>query len=489
MATHDPTTSDLDALLGGDQNWRRFLPWGGGIGLLIIAVLTAYVLTSGGETVTAVEPEAARATTGTITSTTSLSGTATAAQSADLTFGTAGVVAEVQLAVGDEVSAGDVLATLADTEAARQVETAQISLDQAQASLDALLDDPATAELAAALQSIRSAESQLASADLSLDRLLEPAAAADILSAEQTVANALSQLSKAETDLAELRAGPTADSIASAEATFANAESQLANATLNEQIGFAAMDEAQNAYCAFPEGLADLCALWAIPLSEEAVTRLENSKTDASVFLLATIDPFIQASIAYEGDLASVEGATASLEVARVRLEDARAAASPDAIFRAEQALAAARNSYDAAVLRLAELQADAEAIEVNQANASVSSARAGLTSAQLKYADLVAGADVSEVEQKQQSVRLAEIGLERAAEGLEDLLVVASFDGVVGAVNVSVGDRVTANTVAVSLSTPDRITIDLTVSEAEVLDLAAGQIGLATFDAIDGAQ
>ena len=489
MTTHDPTTSDLDALLGGGQDWRRFSPWAAGVLLLVTAAVTAFVLTSGSDPVTAVEPKPAQASTGSITRTTSLSGTAAAARSADLTFNSAGVVAALNVVVGDAVQAGDVLAILDDNEAARQVETAQISLDQAVASLDVLVSDPANADIASAIQSIRSAESQLASAELSLDRLLAPAAASEILSAEQSVANALSLLSKAEIDLAELRAGPNVADVASAEAAAANAESQLANATLNEQTGFAALDQAQNAYCAFPAGLQDLCGLAALPLSADATNRLENSKADASTFLLTTIDPFIQASSAYDGDLASLEGAKASLEAARVRLEDAQAAAAPDAVFRAEQAFAAARDSYDAAVLRLADLQAGAEKIEVDQAGASLASAQASLASAQIRYADLVGGADVSDIERQQQSVRLAEIGLERAREGLDDLRIVASFDGVIGAVSVSVGERVTSNTVVVSMNTPDRITIDLTVSEAEVLDVEVGQVGLAAFDAIEDTQ
>ncbi len=489
MATHDPTATDLDALLGGDNDWRRFLPWAGGIALLIIAALTTYLLTSGSDTVAAVEPEPTQATTGSITSTTSLSGTAATAQAADLTFGSAGVVATVDVAVGDPVSAGDVLATLDNTEAARQLETAQISLDQAEASLAELLSDPDAADLAAAIQSLRSAESQVASSELSLDRLLEPAAAADVLAAEQAVANAISQLSTAEAALADLREGPTDADVASAQASVASAESQLANATLGEQTSFGALDAAQNAYCAFPEGLADLCATWALPLSAENIGRLEASEADASTFLIATIDPFIQASVAYEGALASLEAATASLESATARLEDAQAAASPDALFRAEQSVTAARNNYDVAVLRLEELKAGAEAIEVDQAQTSLASAQASLTSAQARYADLVGGADVTDIERAQQSVRLAEIGLERAQEGLEDVQVIARFDGVVGAVNVGVGDQVTANTVAISVNTPERIVIDLTVSEAEVLDLAVGQVGLATFDAVGDTQ
>ena len=251
MATHDPTTSDLEALLGGDQDWRRFLPWAGGIVLLIVAAVTAYVLTSGGETVTAVAPEPAQASTGSITSTTTLSGTAAAAQSAGLTFADAGVVTSLQVAVGNEVQAGDLLATLDDAEAARQVETAQISLDQAEASLAELLGDPDAAELASALSTLRSAESQVASAGASFNSVVDGATESDLLSAESALANALSQLSSAEETLAAVIAPPDASELANANSALSQAQAQLNNATIDVTATFEDAVDDQASYCSW----------------------------------------------------------------------------------------------------------------------------------------------------------------------------------------------------------------------------------------------
>ena len=204
---------------------------------------------------------------------------------------------------------------------------------------------------------------------------------------------------------------------------------------------------------------------------------------------MATIDPFINASTGYEGVLASLEGATASLDVALARLEDTSVGASPEELFRAEQNVSATRSNYESAVLRLQDVNAVAEPVEVDQAEASASSAQASLASAQARYVELVGGADVSDIERQQQSVRLAEISYERAEEGLTDLQIVAPFDGIVGSVGASVGDSVTSNATIVSLNTPDRMTISLTVSEADVLDIEVGQVGLATFDAVGDTQ
>ena len=60
MTTNEPTTAELDALPGDERDWRRTLPWGGGIAALLVVAVGAYLLTSGGESTPVVEPEAVR---------------------------------------------------------------------------------------------------------------------------------------------------------------------------------------------------------------------------------------------------------------------------------------------------------------------------------------------------------------------------------------------------------------------------------------------
>jgi len=491
MATHDPTATDLDALLGGGSDWRRFLPWIGGIVLLIVAALTAYALTSGSDAVAVLEPEPAEATTGSITSTTSLSGTAAAAQSADLTFGSAGVVATVEVAVGDVVRAGDVLATLDDTEAARQVETAQISLDQAEASLAELLSDPATADVASAIATLRNAENQVSSADDNLSTVVGGATESELLSAQSSVANALSQLSTAEEALQALSSPADVAELASANSALTQAQAQLNSATIDVAATYDEVLDGQFAYCSWSDHITSLCSAGVLPLLEGDSSRIQTglAEPNANSALIAGGEQFLDANVRYLSALAARDAGIAAVATAQERLAEIEGGPDAEAWFRANQALAAAQDNHDVAAARLADLQAPVAASDINQAQTSFASAQASLSSAQARYAELVGGADVTDIERQQQSVRLAEIGLERAQEGLEDVQVMARFDGVVGAVNVGVGDRVTANTVAVSVNTPDRITIDLTVSEAEVLDLEVGQVGIATFDAVGETQ
>ena len=149
----------------------------------------------------------------------------------------------------------------------------------------------------------------------------------------------------------------------------------------------------------------------------------------------------------------------------------------------------AARANHEAAVARLDDLRAPPDEDEVTQARASLDSARAGLTTAWARLDDLTAGSTANAIAQQELNVQLAEIALEEARDALDTLTLYAPFDGVVEAVNVRPGDRVGASLAAFSLSTSASIVIDLTVSEADLLGLAVGQAGLATFDAVEGVE
>jgi len=69
----------------------------------------------------------------------------------------------------------------------------------------------------------------------------------------------------------------------------------------------------------------------------------------------------------------------------------------------------------------------------------------------------------------------------------MDDGTLKAPFAGVVGAVAITPGDLVSPSTVAITLTDPDQIAVQLTVSETDLPGLASGQFGTATFDALAG--
>ena len=612
---------DVDLLIRGRSTRRRWLLLAL-LAAVAISASAAYVLLQPDESEVVVEPERVEATTGQLSTTVQLTGSASAERSASLTFEAGGVVAAVEVQVGQTVGAGDALATLDDADAQRRVRTAEVQLEQARLRLDDLLADPAAADIAGARQTVESAESQVLNAESALARLTEPASAADLgsaeqavanaraqlssaeealsrlheppdaadlasaeqavanalgqvssaeealsrlheppdaadlASAEQAVANALMQLSSAEEGLATLLAGPSDEEIASAESAVTEAHAQLSSALSHEDASWDALIAAFEEYCdryGHLNDVAESTCVAELPFTDDEVAALRDSIEGRSTNYRRYADGLIDAHVAFItaaatrvsavtglgsaearlDDLRSpvsaddryqaeqaVEAARASHAAAVARLDDLRSPVSADDRYQAEQTVEAARASHAAAVARLADLRAEPTEAEVfraeqaveaatashaaaaarledlhappepddiESARSSLDGARAALATAQARLDELMAGSTANAIAQQELSVQLAEISLEDARTALDVLTVYAPFEGVVEAVNVQPGDRVAANLAAFSLSTSSSIVIDLTVTEADLLDLAVGQAGLASFDAVEG--
>ena len=103
-----------------------------------------------------------------------------AARDATLSFLTAGEVTAVNVQIGDNVQAGDVLVELETDSLIRAVESAESAVRVAQAELANLMADPTASELA-------SAEAKLASAQAKLDDLLAGPTEAEIAASQAAV--------------------------------------------------------------------------------------------------------------------------------------------------------------------------------------------------------------------------------------------------------------------------------------------------------------
>ena len=124
---------------------------------------------------------------GNIATTLTTSGTATARESAELNFGSSGVVETVEVELGDQVDEGDVLATLDNRDAQNGLIIAQNNLLEAELRLSQLLEAPSEAVLSEAEKTISSAMSQIASAKLNYENALEPPTYSDISSSDANV--------------------------------------------------------------------------------------------------------------------------------------------------------------------------------------------------------------------------------------------------------------------------------------------------------------
>jgi len=134
----------------------------------------------------------------------------------------------------------------------------------------------------------------------------------------------------------------------------------------------------------------------------------------------------------------------------------------------------------------------DLAAAEVN-AEKSVTDAESKLAAAQETLAEVLAGADPLEVALRQTEVDAAQAALDDVLEQLESAKegypVVAPFEGVVASVNVSPGDEVNANTVALELIDSSAFEMSATVDEIDVAQLRLGQTATVSLDALENVE
>jgi multidrug resistance efflux pump len=281
-------------------------------------------------------------------------------QYAALSLPTSGVVAEVPVAEGDNVEAGQVLLRV---EAARQVAAvaqAEAGLRRAQARLDELRAGPRPQEIEAAGAAVEAAQAQLA-------RITESARPEEVTAAEASLASAQASLRK-------VLEGPDEDEITIAAAELRRAE--------------VALQQAQWAYDQVAYG-ADVGVSPEAAYLEQATLDYETALANYHLAVRGPTEAEVAAARAQlaqaEAKLALLLGGVSDAEVAAAEAEIRRAQAQLDLIE------AGARP----------EVVAAAEA-DVAAAEASLAQARAALTETELRapFAGTVAGLEAKVGEQ-----------------------------------------------------------------------------------------
>ena len=262
------------------------------------------------------------------------SGTLVPAAEIEVGFRTAGVLADLLVAVGDRVEAGQVLARLDDTDAQAELAQAEINLRQAELQLSKLTGDPDAAGLAGA-------QATVATAQADLERLVAPDSEADLAAAQEN-------LLSAQEGLADLLAGPAAEEIA-----VAAADLELARMSLQS---------AQSDY------------------DQVAWRSNVGQMPQSSALQQATIN-FEKAQANYD---LKVTGATAE-QLASARSKIAQAQSQLDALHEGPtaQELLAAQAKVDQAQAQLDALLDGTTAVDLELSQLSVDQAQCNLESAQ----------------------------------------------------------------------------------------------------------
>jgi multidrug efflux pump subunit AcrA (membrane-fusion protein) len=279
------------------------------------------------------------------------SGKVVAADEVHLAFTLQEVVKTVDVAEGEQVKAGQVLAKLDDSLVQAQIQQAQAAVTTAQANYDLLAAGPTDEQL-------RQAEAAVIIAMSGYSRTVESAR-------PSSVAAAQSALDAATEAYDKLKAGPQPADYAASEATFLNAR--------------AALQQAQYAYdAAYKQNPA------AIGASAQALA-LQQATNDYNA-AKAAYD-----KVSQQPDAAQLEAAQAQVQAARAALD---AAVSPARDFDVAQAKA----QVDEAQAQLDALKAGTRAQQLQAAQAQVDAAKAalGVLQAQAQKYALIAPYDAT---------------------------------------------------------------------------------------------
>lgn len=379
----------------------------------------------------------AKATRGVIQQSIDATGNIVADSEAKISFQQAGIISAVRAKIGDAVKKGDVLAELDTIDLQLGVRQAEAQLEQTR-------------------NSVRNAQQSIIIAQANYSRTVEGTRDADLKAAQEALQSAQANYAKvtkgqstdaaaaqaavdaAQASLDKIKAGATAEDLAAVQAQLQNAEAAL-------KLAQSAYDRVAGRNPAGVGGSPEALQL------EQATNNFNLAKSNYD-------------KVAKGADAAQVRAAEQQLAVAQANL--ARFSGATDAANRAaaQQAIAAAQANLD-------RLQQPARDFDLAQLTAQIEQAKVALDSANT-------------------NVKLSEITLAQAKRRLDQAVLRAPFDGVVGSVNVREGESVSLGGAPVSafvMADTNGFHMDLTVDELDVTNVRVGQAVEIAVDALPG--
>ena len=353
-------------------------------------------------------------------------GTVAPAQNPDLAFQSGGRVAAVNVAVGQNVGVGEVLASLDTASLNAALSQAKAALASQKAKLDAMQ--------AGALQTdVDAKKTAVAQAQQVLTNLYSSVPAA-IENAYQATYSGL------HTNTDTLFSNPDSQNPT---LLFQTTDSQ---ASTNVTSGRTVL---KNALVAWQPEAATLAAPGAAPSPADLDTALGYSLEQLKI--AQTFDGYL---------LEALGASIPSNNFTQSQLGAARVAAGT---------LSGSINNL------ITSLQ---------QTQQQIASAKIGVQSATDSLNQTLAGSTSQDIEAAQAAVAGAEAGVESAQALLGNAIVVAPFSGTVSSVAVKSGQVVAPNTTAVSLTPHSALQVEVYVSEVDAAVLKSGQAAEVTLDA-----
>ncbi len=438
---------------------------------------------------------------GSLTTSVSGSGSVATARSVDLSFQQSSTITAVNVAIGDTVKAGQVLATIDTSDLKLALQQAQANLKSAQANYDQTKNGTTTAaDLASAQASLDSANAQYTKTKTGTVTDVQSAQAN--LTSAQAKLDALKNPTQADVTAAQSKVDQARNSLQS---TQNSASQTKTNAQLSLQNSVNSLTQTQSKFATAQENWQHVQATGTDPnqpsTTDSTGKKKPNTLNDAQ--RQSYYDAFVQAQ-------ASLDSAQNSVTQAQVAYDNARQKEVTDnaqaqaAVQDAQATLDALMhpNANDLAQAQAAVIQAQTQltSLQKGGTQASMASAQAQVTQAQASLDKLTAPATDADLAQAEASVLQAQVNVDTAQSNVDKATIVAPFDGVVSAVGMQVGSSsgstiststtgtsssTTSNSSSITLVDRSQLHINVSLSETDAAKVAIGQPVTLTFDAV----
>ena len=208
----------------------------------------------------------------TLTSSVSATGSVQSSQQVTLTFGSTGKIKEFLAGLGTQVTAGQALARLDDSDLRQAVRSAETALASTQARYSAVLN-PSAVDVASAAQTLASARSLITTAQKNLDDLIAKPLAADIAAAQQGILSAQNSLQSAH------------DAVTKAQHDLATAENDLRLAQSDLDLAYSTLGLDRKNVSEAAEDCEDRVSIPSLPPKARRPQRCRAWFSDSSATL------------------------------------------------------------------------------------------------------------------------------------------------------------------------------------------------------------
>jgi HlyD family secretion protein len=396
---------------------------------------------------------------GEVTELVSVTGTVISAKQIDLEFETSGRVRKIEVEVGEQVAAGQVLVRLDTAELNSQLQSNQAALEIAQAKLAQTLAGTKPEEIQVYQTAVSKAEVEVANKEQALKDAQDDAVS-NLGQAYEDVIDVLNDAYLKSDDAVRQKINDlfTGGETSNPQLDFQTADLQAENdAEWQRMVVSNELDKFKDEISA---------------LNAEDYNQLDNALVKTKEHLTVISDFLTVLSNALSKAMATTEVTSSDLATYRSDLNTARTNVNTalTGLTTQQQTIASTRLTNQT---------------NLNQAQANLETARVALKKAQDELASEEAGPRQEDVDLAQAEVRQAQANLNQVREKINKNILRAPVAGLITVIEKEEGETASANQTIVSMISAGFFQIEANVSETEIAKVSIGDPVGMTLDAL----